>query len=239
MSLDVVSIAILSDNYSFIVQSADKVAVIDPGDAAPLIEYLEQNNLTPDYIFNTHHHWDHTDGNKEIAQKYNAKIIAPRAEESKIGHIDIGLNDNEIFKFGDTYFKAIETKGHTQGHLCLWFEGENILFSGDMIFAMGCGRPFEGDAHDLYESFQKLSFLPDETVIYFGHEYTQTNGHFSLSIAPTDTAILSRMESINRLRRHNKPTIPTTMKIERETNLFMRAKNPAAFKTLRDNRNNF
>jgi len=237
--LDVALLPILSDNYCFIIQSEEQVAVIDPGDADPIIEYLENKNLSPDFIVNTHHHWDHTDGNKKIADKYNCKIVAPKKEKSKIGHIDIELMDGDIFKFGDTSFKAIETSGHTQGHLCLSFEQDNILFAGDMVFAMGCGRPFEGDAQDLFHSFQKLSHLPDETIIYCGHEYTETNGNFSLSIEPKNKAIQQRMDEVRMIRAVNKPTIPTTMVKERQTNLFIQATTVEDFSILRDKRNKF
>lgn len=237
--LTVNMIPILNDNYAFIIQSGQHTAIIDPGEADPIIEYLESNNLKPDYIINTHHHADHVDGNQKIAQKYNAKIIAPKKEKEKIGPVDIELSDGEIFDFGDTQFKAIETPGHTQGHLCLSFDKDNILFAGDMVFAMGCGRPFEGTAKDLYESFGKLSHLSDDTIIYCGHEYTQTNANFSLSITPNDQALQERSNQVNELRENNKPTIPTTMKIERATNLFMRAKTLEEFEDLRERRNNF
>ncbi len=239
MTLDVTLIPILKDNYAYILKSDNKIAILDPGAAQPIIQYFDENNITPHYIFNTHHHWDHTDGNDELAKKYNLKIVAPLSEQQKIGHIDIGLKDKSIFEFGDTSFQAIETKGHTQGHLCLWFENEKILFSGDMIFALGCGRPMEGDAEDLFKSFQKISFLPDETIIYCGHEYTQTNAEFSLSINPNDDAILNRMADIKEKRAKNIPTIPTTMQLERKTNLFMRAKDLKEFQSLRDARNKF
>lgn len=239
MSLDVTLIPILEDNYTYILKSDDQIAVLDPGESQPVIDYLEQHNLTPDYIFITHHHWDHTDGNHDIAQKYGAKIVAPAAEDSKIKNIDIALQDGTNFDFGDTSFQSIETKGHTQGHLCFWFDQDKVLFAGDMIFGMGCGRPIEGNAQDLYESCQKLSFLPDETTLYCGHEYTQTNGRFALSIKPDDAEILKRMNEVNKMRDNNIPTIPTSMKLERETNLFVRAKDLEEFQKLRDARNNF
>lgn len=234
--LDVTLLPILQDNYAYIIQSADKTAIIDPGEAAPIIDYLEKENLSPNFIINTHHHWDHTDGNKEISERYDLQIIAPAKEKSKIDHIDIELKDGDIFEFGDTSFKAIETSGHTQGHLCLSFEQDNVLFSGDMVFAMGCGRPFEGNAEDLFNSFQKLNHLSDETLIYCGHEYTQTNGNFSLSVEPNDKVIQSRVAEV---KATGTPTIPTTMRLERETNLFMRAQNIEEFQDLRNKRNNY
>jgi len=239
MMLDVTLLPILQDNYAYIIKSANKIAIIDPGEAKPILKYLQKNNIKPDYIINTHHHLDHTDGNKEIAAQYDLKIIAPKKDKDKIGNVDIILSNGDIFEFGNTYFKAIETPGHTQGHLCLSFEEDRILFSGDMIFAMGCGRPMEGSVLDLFNSFKKFENLEDDTLVYCGHEYTQTNGNFSLSIAPDDIGISSRMKNINALRNDNKPTIPTTLGLERATNLFMRTKNPEEFKTLRDQRNNF
>ena len=177
------------------------------------------------------------DSTKQVMSWKNGSDVSSLA--GKPVRLKFELKDGDLFEFGDTSFKAIETKGHTQGHLCLSFEKDKILFSGDMVFGMGCGRPFEGNAEDLFNSFKKLSHLSNETIIYCGHEYTQTNGNFSLSIAPDDEAIKNRMIDVDALRANDKPTIPTKMKLERETNLFMRAKSVEDFQTLRDKRNKF
>jgi hydroxyacylglutathione hydrolase len=237
--VEITIVPILQDNYAYILCRGNKTAIVDPGEAAPVIRKLEEMGKTPAYIFNTHHHWDHTDGNEEIAGKYDLNIVAPERERGKIGRVDVGLKDGEHFDFGDTGFQAIETPGHTDGHLSLWFEKDDILFSGDMIFAMGCGRPIEGTAAQLYESFQKLSFLGDDTKIYCGHEYTLKNAQFCASMAPDDNAVKERLKEVERLRAKGEITIPTTIQKERETNLFMQAGSLEEFQKLRDARNSF
>ncbi|MEM8834092.1 MAG: hydroxyacylglutathione hydrolase [Pseudomonadota bacterium] len=232
-------IPILSDNYTYFIQSDGMTAIVDPGDAAPVIDFCEQNNITLDYIINTHHHWDHTDGNEEIIQKYGCKVVAPKKEQSKIGQVDITLSDKDIFQFGDEEMLAIETPGHTQGHLCYWFAQSKILLSGDMIFAMGCGRPMEGNAKDLYKSCHRLEFIPDDALIYCGHEYTLTNATFAHSVMPENQDIADRLEQVKALREQDSITIPTVMGLERVTNPFLLAQSQEKFEELRDKRNSF
>lgn len=148
--LNVTLIPILEDNYSYIIQSDDAVAIIDPGEALPLIQYCEENNLKPSIIYNTHHHWDHIDGNQEIVDKYNTQIIGPEKDRYRISNMGHGLTHHQDIQFGNTYFKVIETIGHTKNHLCFWFENDKVLFSGDTLFAMGCGRCFEGTPSQLF-----------------------------------------------------------------------------------------
>ncbi|MEM6811462.1 MAG: hydroxyacylglutathione hydrolase [Pseudomonadota bacterium] len=237
--VDIHIIPILSDNYSYILISDDVSAIVDPGDAEPIIDFCEQKNLKPSYIVNTHHHWDHTDGNKAVKDHYNCKIVAPFNEQDKIDDIDISLKDGEIFQFGNTECLAVETKGHTQGHLCYWFEKENFLLAGDQIFAFGCGRPIEGSAKDLYESFQKFDFLKPDSKIYCGHEYTLTNAQFVLSLFPNHSDIFSRYEQMTKLREKGKPTIPFTWEEEQKTNPFCLAKDLEEFELFRKKRNSF
>ena len=232
--LNVTLIPILEDNYTYIIQSGDDVGIIDPGDAKPIINKLEELDLTPNYIFNTHHHWDHVNGNKKIKDKYNCRLVAPQEEQDKIKDIDIGLSHGEMFQFGDETIEAIKVSGHTNGHICFYFHNSKILFSGDALFSMGCGRLFEGSAADLFEGFQHLKKLPDDTQIYCGHEYTLTNANFCLSVEPDNMDIISRTEEIKSLRSAQKPTIPTTIELEKQTNLFFRAKTAQDLKVLRD-----
>jgi len=237
MKIDI--LPILEDNYAYIIQSDDVTAIVDPGESAPIINYCTVHNLTPDFIINTHHHWDHTDGNEALIKEYNCQVIAPDAEQSKIGQVDITLKDGDDFTIGGATFTAIETAGHTQGHLCYFDAVNKTLLSGDMIFLMGCGRPMEGTAEDLFESVKKLNHLPDETKIYCGHEYTITNAKFALTVDPDNQDIQAALKNAEEKRKNKIPTVPTTMGIERKTNPFMRASNKEDFVNARNKRNNF
>jgi hydroxyacylglutathione hydrolase len=237
--LNVTLLPILDDNYTYVIQSGDTVGLVDVGDAAPVIKYLEEHNLTPSVLFNTHHHGDHINGNQEIKDKYNVRIIAPEKDMPRIPNVDQGVNDGEIIVFGDEGVQVIETVGHTSNQVNFWFKNSNILFSGDTLFAMGCGRLFEGTAQQMFESFQKLSSLPDDTVVYCGHEYTISNGEFGLSIEPENKDLINRVEEVKSLRAQNIPTIPTTLALEKKTNVFMRANDAETFKKYRDLKDNF
>ena len=237
--LDVTLIPVLDDNYAYILQSGSEIAVLDPGEAQPVIEYLEKNKLIPSIIFNTHHHGDHIAGNKKIQEKYNSQIVGPEKDKSRIPNINIGLNEGDIYKFGDEDITIMETPGHTNGHICLWFKQSKILFSGDTLFAMGCGRLFEGTADDIFPSFVRFNQMPDETTIYCGHEYTLENARFCLSIEPENDDLIERMKEVEGLYNNEIPTIPTTIGLERKTNVFMRAKDVAEFKKYRTLKDRF
>lgn len=232
--LKVTLIPILEDNYSYIIQSGDVVGIIDPSEAKPIIEFLEKNNLTPSFIFNTHHHWDHVNGNKKIKAKYNCKIIGSDKEKNKIPDIDTPLFDGDIFKFGNETIKIIGTAGHTSGHICFFFKEAKVLFSGDTLFSLGCGRLFEGTAQQLYNSFERLKQLPDDTKIYCGHEYTLENSEFCIQVDPDNKKLIERIREAKNLRNKNQPTIPTTLAQEKETNSFLRAKSAEELKKLRE-----
>jgi hydroxyacylglutathione hydrolase len=237
--LKVTLIPILDDNYTYVIQSGEAVGLVDVGEAAPVIKYLEEHDLTPSVIFTTHHHGDHIDGNQAIKDKYGCQIIAPEKDIPRIPNVDQGVNDNDILIFGDEGVQVIETAGHTSNQINFWFKNSSILFSGDTLFAMGCGRLFEGTAEDMFTSFQKLNDLPDNTTVYCGHEYTISNGEFGLSVEPENQDLINRMVDVKALRERNTPTIPTTMELERKTNVFLRAEDAATFKKYRDLKDNF
>ena len=237
--LKVTLIPIFEDNYTYIIQSGNTFGLVDVGDAAPVISYLEEHNLIPSVVFTTHHHWDHIDGLQMIKNKYDVKVIAPEKDRHRIPYMDQGVVENDILTFGDESVIIIETAGHTSNQINFWFKNSNILFSGDTLFAMGCGRLFEGTAEDMFTSLAKLKTLPDQTTIYCGHEYTLTNGEFCLSIEPDNSDLIGRMEKIRALRANNKPTIPTTLGLEKKTNVFLRTQNAEEFKRIRDLKDNF
>lgn len=237
--LNVTLVPILEDNYAYIIQSGDAVAVIDPGEADGVIHVLEKLKLEPQFIFNTHHHSDHVDGNKTIKDKYDVQILGPEKEAGKIPFFDKGFINGDVFQFGDEAVQIIETAGHTAGHICFYFLQSQTLFSGDALFSMGCGRLFEGTAEQLFEYMQRLKQLPDSTKIYCGHEYTEANANFCLSIYPDNKSIFKRAEEVQELRNKNQPTIPTTIEQEKKTNVFFMAKDAEEMKKFRGLKDNY
>jgi hydroxyacylglutathione hydrolase len=230
--MDVHIIPILDDNYAYIIQSGDMVGVVDPGEAQPIVDFLNGRGLGLDWVISTHHHGDHVDGNDDLIAKYDSKLAAP-AECG--GAPDVTLKHGEPFTFGDVTFDVYETSGHTKGHVVLFDPIYRILFSGDTLFAMGCGRLFEGSAEDMFKSMQIIKSLPPETAIYCGHEYTSTNAAFSSQILPDNIDIKTR--AINII---GQPcTMPTTLATELVTNPFLIAKTVGEFTEFRIKRNNF
>ncbi|MFP4313559.1 MAG: hydroxyacylglutathione hydrolase [Alphaproteobacteria bacterium] len=228
----------LKDNYTYILHGAEQTAVIDAGEVQPVIDYLERNNLKLDMIINTHHHGDHVAGNHELREKYSCPVAAPEKEAQKIGGVDILLSENSDFEICGKKAQIIETPGHTLGHICLYFAQSKALFCADTLFSMGCGRVFEGTHEQMWNSLQKLSSLPDDTYIYCGHEYTLANAEFCLQVEPDNIALKQRYEEIKHLRASNKPTIPSTLKQEKETNVFLRAENVERFAEIRTQKDN-
>lgn len=238
--IDVQILPILDDNYCYVIKSdCGAVAVLDPGVADPVIDFLEQHGLRPDYILNTHHHWDHVNGNPKLVKKYGAKIVAPKAEASKIKGAEVLLSDGDVFSLGQSEARIIETPGHTAGGICYYFEESGIVFTGDTLFVMGCGRLFEGSAEDMFQSFEKLKALPDETLVYCGHEYTQSNAEFCLAVDQDNQDLKTRAEDVSNMRADGEYTVPTTIGDEKATNLFMRTKNAEHFGQLRAQKDTF
>lgn len=234
-------IPILSDNYVFLLTDLgnDTVAVVDPGEAAPVISALEERGLRLTHILNTHHHWDHTNGNKALKQKYNCKIIGPAADAHRIHGLDTLLKEGDTYMLGNHTANIIETPGHTTGHIVFWFENDAVAFVGDTLFAMGCGRLFEGTPEQMWNSLRKLKALPDNTTLYCAHEYTQNNAEFCLTIEPGNTALKTRYEDVKKKREAGQPTIPTTMALEKATNSFLRANDSENFAEIRRHKDNF
>lgn len=236
--MNIHTLPILNDNYAYILTGNSQTTVIDPGEAAPIIEHLNKNNLSLDLIINTHHHGDHVAGNKELVGKYNCPIAAPKHEADKIGNVDIKLNEGNNFDVCGEAVQIFETPGHTLGHICLYFPESRAVFTADTLFSLGCGRLFEGTAEQMWNSFQKILNLPEDTKIYPGHEYTQSNAEFCLKIEPDNDALKQRYDDILWLRDENAPTIPVTLGMEKKTNAFLRAGSAAQFAELRKMKDN-
>jgi len=218
----------LSDNYAYLLQDgAGAVGVVDPSEPGPVEAVLKRLGLKLTHIFNTHHHFDHTGGNIDLKAAYGATVIGPGADTHRIPGIDIGVGECDIVPFGTTEATVIDIPAHTSGHIAFHFAKDAAVFTGDTLFAMGCGRLFEGTPADMFAAMRKLEALPGETQVYCGHEYTESNGRFALTVEPGNAELIARMESVRRLRAASRPTIPCSIADERATNPFMRAASAA------------
>lgn len=222
--LEIVCIPALSDNYVWLVHDpvSDETVVIDPSEAAPVLAAAEQRGWTISQIWNTHWHPDHTGGNAAI-KALGAKVSGPSAEADRIPTLDYGLREGDSVRIGSHVARVIETPGHTSGHIVFHMADDALLFSGDTLFAMGCGRLFEGTPAQMFTNMQRLGALPDDTIVYCAHEYTASNGRYAAVAEPDNAAITGRIREVDALRAAGEPTVPTTIALERATNPFLRA----------------
>ena len=218
--LEIVTIPCLKDNYAYLLIEAGLCAVIDPPEAAPVEAALAARGVKLTHILNTHHHWDHTGGNLTLKAKHGAIVVGPEKDRARIPGIDIGVTEASGWRFGDHAAGILEVPAHTSGAIAFVFD--DAVFTGDTLFAMGCGRLFEGTAQTMLNSLAKLSALPDRTAIYCGHEYTLNNGRFALTLEPHNDDLQSRMKEVEALRAKSVPTIPSDIGIEKKTNPFLR-----------------
>ena len=225
MSVEVIRIPVLTDNYVWLVREniSGEVMVIDPAVAAPVLAKADELGWQITQIWNTHWHPDHTDGNAEIKAATGCIITGPADEAARIPTLDVQVRGGDTALLGTTAAAVIDVPAHTAGHIAYHFAGEGIAFVGDTLFAMGCGRLFEGTAAQMYDNMRKLEALGDNTVIYCAHEYTQSNGRFALTVEPDNAALVARMARVDAMRLSGEPTVPTTIALERATNPFMRA----------------
>ena len=231
----------LKDNYSYLIIDEKKniACVVDPSESNPIIEYLEENKVNLKFILNTHHHYDHVGGNKKLKEKFSASVIGFKGDKDRIPEIDILLNDQEIWKYEDFEAKIIHIPGHTLGHICFYFYNNKSVFTGDTLFSLGCGRIFEGTYSQMYESLKKIKKLPDDTKIFCGHEYTLNNSKFCLKHDQNNESLKNKIIQIQKKLQNGLPTIPSTIKEELETNIFLRSENVKTFSKLRDLKDNF
>ncbi|NNG05069.1 MAG: hydroxyacylglutathione hydrolase [Inquilinus sp.] len=224
-ALEIDILPALSDNYIYLLRDVENgtAAVVDPSTAEPVIAALEERGLGLGLILNTHHHHDHIGGNAALKARYGATIIGPRSEISRIPALDRTVGQGDQVSVGGETAAVIETPGHTSGHIAFWFPTSKALFCGDTLFALGCGRLFEGTPAEMWASLLKLRDLPDDTRIYCGHEYTQSNARFALTVEPDNAALAERAERIDATRAQGLPTIPSTIGEEKATNPFLRA----------------
>ena len=239
--LQVFQLPVLQDNYIYILHSenAGKTAVVDPALAEPVGLFLKEKNWTLDFIFNTHHHWDHTGGNLELKKVWNCRILGFAEDAHRIPGIDQHLQEEEEFTFDDLPCRVLFFPGHTLGHIAYWFFEEKKLFIGDTLFAMGCGRLFEGSPKQMFNSLNCIKSFPSDTEIFCAHEYTEKNGRFALSVDPQNQDLKNRMTEVQTSRRKNQSTVPFFLSEELKTNPFLRASTLEEFTHLRKKRDIF
>ena len=218
-------ISALSDNYIYLLHN-DKdniTAVIDPGEAYPVTKMLKDKNWNLDQIVNTHHHNDHTGGNAELKKQWGSQLIAPSYEKDNIPNVDIFVSHDDIISIAGLDARVIHTPGHTLGHVCFYIPEQKCLFSGDTMFYLGCGRVFEGTMEEMWDSLLKLKSLPDDTLVYCGHEYSLSNAKFSNHIDTNNPLLEKAYINIKSQREKGLPTIPFLLGKERKINPFLRA----------------
>jgi hydroxyacylglutathione hydrolase len=213
-----------SDNFGLLVHDpvSGLTASIDTPDEETIAGELEQRGWQLSHIFNTHHHYDHVPGNLALKEQTGCIIVGAKNDAHRIPGIDVQLGDGETYQFGSHTITMLETPGHTLGSVCFFFEPDHILFTGDTLFSMGCGRMFEGSKEVMWRSMQKILALPDDTQIYCGHEYTVSNASFALEVEPGNKALQERAKEVKELRRERKDTLPVSLGTEKATNPFLR-----------------
>ena len=220
----------LSDNYAYLVKSGDSCAVVDPSEAAPVRAALARKGWRLTHILNTHHHPDHCGGNLELKNESGATVVGPGKDAARIPGMGVGVTEDSGWEFDGRKVRVLEVPAHTRGAITFVFG--DIAFTGDTLFAMGCGRLFEGDPPMMWNSLSKLMTLPDDAKIYCGHEYTLSNGRFALTLEPDNVDLRARMKDVEAARAKNEPTIPSTMELEKKTNPFLRPNSPELRRSL-------
>lgn len=226
MPLEIVRIPVLADNYVWLVHEpeADETVVVDPAVAQPVLDAAAARGWRIGQIWNTHWHPDHVGGNAEIKAATGAIVTGPAAEAARIPALDRTVSEGDRVQVGTVAALVIEVPAHTAGHIAYHLPAEQVLFIGDTLFAMGCGRLFEGTAAQMFANMQRLAALPDETRVYCAHEYTLANGRFAAFAEPDNAAIAARLAAVEAARAAGEATVPTSIGLERATNPFMRAR---------------
>ncbi len=237
----ILRVPVLQDNYIWLMHDSitRDTVVIDPAVAAPVLAEAKRHGWRITEIWNTHWHPDHVGGNAEIVAATRCSVTGPADESEKIPHITRAVREGEKVTFGGTDFRIMDVRAHTSGHIAYYSDQERVLFCGDSLFAMGCGRLFEGTAAQGHAVMQKFSKLPDDVSVYCAHEYTAANGRFALTVEPDNRDLTDRMEEVTRARQAGLPTVPFMLSEEKKTNPFLRAKSVDEFAARRAAKDSF
>lgn len=225
MPLEILTIPCLSNNYAFLAHDAasGETALIDVPEAGPIIDALARTGWTLSHVLLTHHHYDHVDGLPELLANHPAKVVGAKADASRLPALDIALSEGDTFAIGANTSTVIDVSGHTIGHIAFYFPESKAVFTADSLMALGCGRIFEGTPPQMFASLAKLAALPDDTMVYSGHEYTENNASFAMTIEPDNAELVARVADIKQARSNNQPTVPSLLALELATNPFLRA----------------
>lgn len=228
MPYEIVTLPCLSDNYAFLIANLDtrEAAVVDVPEAEPINAELAKRGWTLTTVLLSHHHWDHVDGLDGLAGRADLTVIGAEADAHRLPPLSRSVSEGEVIDVLGAKAHIIDVSGHTLGHIAFHMPSLDAVFTADSLMALGCGRLFEGTPAQMFESLQKISALPEETVVYSGHEYTSTNAKFALTIEPDNAALISRSEATETARAAGTPTVPSSLKLERATNPFLRAHVP-------------
>jgi hydroxyacylglutathione hydrolase len=230
--LDIVRIPVLKDNYVWLLRAGAAVAVVDPAVDGPVEDELAARSWRLTHILNTHHHNDHVGANLALKAKHGCTIVGPRADRARIPGIDVALGEGETCVLDGEAARVFDVPGHTRGHIAYWFEADAALFCGDTLFALGCGRLFEGTPAQMWNSLLKLRALPGETAVHCAHEYTQSNARFALSVDPNNPALRVRARAVDDARARGEATVPSRLDEEKAANPFLRADDPGLARAL-------
>ena len=214
----------LNDNYSYLIheEKTNTVAIVDPSEFGPCDEVIKNKYKKLDYILNTHHHHDHVGGNEKLKKKYGSIILGYEGDKDRIPFIDKFLNDRQNFKIGNLSFLVIFIPGHTSGHIAFYSKIEKVIFTGDTLFSLGCGRVFEGTNEQMFNSLNNFKKLPPDTKVYCGHEYTKKNLEFCIKYEPNNMYLKKKKDWVNAKIKSNLPSIPVSIEEELRTNIFLR-----------------
>jgi hydroxyacylglutathione hydrolase len=234
MPVEVVTVPCRSDNYAYIVrdQGSGRVALVDAPAVEPIVEALEERGWGLDQIWITHHHTDHTEGVDELRQRYGAEVVGHVKDRARLPKLDRELSEGETVAIGETTARVIDVSGHTIGHIAFVLDDDKVAFTADSLMALGCGRVIEGTHAMMWDSLSKFLAMPDDMLIYSGHNYGETNGRFALTIEPENAALNERIERIRQADAEGEPIVPVTIAEEKATNPFLRATQPGVKKAV-------
>lgn len=241
MTISATPVPILTDNYAWLLRDSNTgaTAIVDPADAAPVIEAIEKAGGRLDAILLTHHHADHTAGTDEVRARFNCPVIGAAADRHRLPRLDDAVKDGDEVRLGDAVGRVIETPGHTRGQINFFFPDGDILLSGDTLFSLGCGRLLEGTAEEMFDSLRKLAALPGDTQVCCGHEYTESNARFALAVDPDNKALHAFVAKVEQLRAAGQPSVPSVLADELQANPFLRAPDAASFAVVRGKKDKF